>query len=735
MEKETYKDGDFYKEAYGNVTVGYLEENLENLQPVRLEDEKIRTLVASGYDCRRGTSVSWPVLYHLSHLRANLTEWLPIRETDRVLEMGADTGQLTAGFIKKAKTVVCLEENISRSRILAQRYADARNLEVYAGDPWTVLDTFTEERKVFDWIIAPGILAEAGKYFSCPHSEVSAIIKLKNYLASGGHLVLAADNRFGLKYWAGAMEPHTGRYFDSLEGNGHTFSKQELLQIFEKSGCEDIRFYYPYPERWFPNAVYSDEYLPKAGELNHNLRNFEGERLVLFDEEKVYDQLIADGRFPEYANAYLCVAGPAPEEQIIYTKYSNDRSDRFMIRTDIVKGPNGKEVRKVPLTGEAKKHIENMACQEQALNEQYMKSPVRVNRCRLQEESACFEYLQGKTYEERLDEHRKQKDYEGLFEDLLAFKRLLLDALEESLCPFSKSEIFTEMFGNPEFSKVYKGAVFNNLDWIFGNLMEAEDSFWIIDYEWTFPVQVPVEYLLWRAIHLYLHSREDLQGLGLMAQMGISGEEEKIFSDMEHHFQLWLLDGTATIGAQYLATAGRTIRLEEMVKEVKKDRIQVYVDMGKGFCEEESFWVNAKPDKRGVTHMELLLPQGATAVRLDPAEQTCLVKVKRLLGELGGTYPISYSHNGRELEDQGILYTTIDPQIVVTNLVAGTGRLYGELVIEELHPDTAYACMHLLNRVRSAERLYASAPFRFLKKLKNIKSAKPRRLRGGAELK
>ena len=90
MEKETYKDGDFYKEAYGNVMVGYLEENLENLQPVRLEDEKIRTLVASGYDCRRGTSVSWPVLYHLSHLRANLTEWLPIRETDRVLEMGVD---------------------------------------------------------------------------------------------------------------------------------------------------------------------------------------------------------------------------------------------------------------------------------------------------------------------------------------------------------------------------------------------------------------------------------------------------------------------------------------------------------------------------------------------------------------------------------------------------------------------------------------------------------------------
>lgn len=727
MKKETYKDGGLYKEKYGNVSVGYLEEDLESLQPVRPEDGKICALVESGYDCRRGTSVSWPVLYHLSHLRANLTEWLPIRGTERVLELGADTGQLTAGFLKKAGSVVCLEESVSRSRILARRYADACNLEVYAGDPWTVLDALTDGKKAFDWIIAPGLLSEAERYFSCPYPEAAAVKKLKEYLSPEGHLVLAADNRFGLKYWAGAMEPHTGRYFDSLEGNGHTFSRQELLRIFEKSGCEDVRFYYPYPERWFPAAIYSDEYLPKAGELNHNLRNFEGERLVLFDEKKVYDQLIADGRFPEYANAYLCVAGPERKEQAVFVKYSNDRADRFMIRTDIVKTPDKKEVRKIPLTGEAKEHVERMSRQEQALNEQYKKSPVRANRCRLEKGCACFEFLQGRTYEERLDERRKQKDYEGLLKDLLEFKGLLWEALGENLLPFSKSGTFVRMFGNPEFSRVYEGAAFNNLDWIFGNLMETEEGFWIIDYEWTFPVQVPVEYLLWRALHLYLHSREDLQGLGLMAQMGISGEEEEIFALMEHHFQLWLLDGTATIGAQYLATAGRTIRLEEMIKEGKKNRIQVYVDTGKGFCEEESFWVDTEPDKRGVTHVELLLPQGTVAVRLDPAEHTCLVKVIQLLGELGGTYPITYSHNGRELESQGILYTTTDPQIVVTDLVAGTGRLYGELMIEELHPGTAYACMHLLNRVRNAERLYASAPFRLLKRLKKTAKSRKRR--------
>lgn len=104
----------------------------------------------------------------------------------------------------------------------------------------------------------------------------------------------------------------------------------------------------------------------------------------------------------------------------------------------------------------------------------------------------------------------------------------------------------------------------------------------------------------------------------------------------------------------------------------------------------------------------------------DPAETACLVKVRRLLGELGGTYEPAYVHNGRELEAEGILYTTADPQITVCELVPGTQRLYAELTVQELYPDTAYACMNLLNRVRAAERIYGSRPFRLLKKLTKI---------------
>ena len=54
-------------------------------------------------------------------------------------------------------------------------------------------------------------------------------------------------------------------------------------------------------------TIYSDEYLPKKGELNKNIWNFDRERLLLFDEEKVFDSLIDSRLFPLYSNSYLAI--------------------------------------------------------------------------------------------------------------------------------------------------------------------------------------------------------------------------------------------------------------------------------------------------------------------------------------------------------------------------------------------------------------------------------------------
>ena len=304
------------------------------------------------------------------------------------------------------------------------------------------------------------------------------------------------------------------------------------------------------------------------------------------------------GRFPDFSNAFLIIVGEDRRDLPDYVKYSNDRAERFMIRTEIVQDHGIISGVQSPGASGSRGTCAGNEALGAGTGTAVSKNGVHANRCELRGGKACFEFLRGKTLEEELDILRARKDYAGLQTELQEYKKLLTDTLGPELKPFAKSDLFVEMFGNPEFTKAYRGAPVNNLDWIFGNLMKTADGIWIIDYEWTFPVQVPIEYLIWRAVSLYQYGRNDLASLGLMTQTGISPEEERQFEEMEHHFQRWLLDGTVTIGEQYLATAGRTLRLETLLRTDRSNRIQVYADTGKGFSEEDSMWILTQPDKQ-----------------------------------------------------------------------------------------------------------------------------------------
>lgn len=127
-------------------------------------------------------------------------------------------------------------------------------------------------------------------------------------------MIIAIENRLGLKYCAGCREDHTGRYFDSIENYPedkgiHTFSKAELKALTERSGFDICEFYYPYPDYKLTSAIYSDSYLPRKGELNNNYRNFDGDRIIAFDERRAFDSLIDNGLFAEFSNSFLVTAG------------------------------------------------------------------------------------------------------------------------------------------------------------------------------------------------------------------------------------------------------------------------------------------------------------------------------------------------------------------------------------------------------------------------------------------
>lgn len=178
----------------------------------------------------------------------------------------------------------------------------------------------------------------------------------------------------GMKYWAGCVEDHLSQFFAGIEdypdgGVVRTFTRGGFEKLFAKCGISDYHFYYPYPDYKFADTIYSDRRLPKVGELSKNLRNFDADRMLLFDEKNVFDMVIREGIFPMYSNSYLIMTGPAP--QTIYSKFSNDRADIYAIRTDILEsggrpdgtGGAGKKrcVRKYPAGPAAVEHVGNIS--------------------------------------------------------------------------------------------------------------------------------------------------------------------------------------------------------------------------------------------------------------------------------------------------------------------------------------------------------------------------------------
>lgn len=252
---------------------------------------------------------TWSFLYHLSHLRGNIVEWMDVIDNAQVLEIGSGCGAITGVLAQKAKNVTCVELSKKRSMINAYRNKEKENITIKVGNFEAVEKTLDSR---YDVITLIGVFEYAASYINHKDPYIQFLNIVKKHLKPGGSIIIAIENKYGMKYWAGCKEDHAGRYFEGIEGYPYTegvrtFSKTELEQLFKKCGFGDCKFYYPYPDYKLPVAVYSDDYLPKEGELQMNMRNFDGDRVELFEESRAFDTVIKDNMFPFFSNSYLVV--------------------------------------------------------------------------------------------------------------------------------------------------------------------------------------------------------------------------------------------------------------------------------------------------------------------------------------------------------------------------------------------------------------------------------------------
>lgn len=284
---DTYCDGDTEKDV-----ISYLKEYGENgFQEVFKKD------------------IRWPVYYHITPLRKNILKWYNFKENAEVLEIGAGMGAITNILCEKVAHVTAVELSKQRASAIMERCQNKDNLEL-------ILGNFNDIKfdKKFDYITLIGVLEYAPLYTNSNNPFKSFLDYIKTLLKEDGKLLIAIENQLGLKYFTGAPEDHTGKIFDGIMGyenkNGiRTFGKKELTNILENSGFNYTKFYYPLPDYKLPTKIFSDEYMPTEEIISEYSPYVSNDNLgVLFDEKKVFCEIIKNGMFQDMANSFFVEA-------------------------------------------------------------------------------------------------------------------------------------------------------------------------------------------------------------------------------------------------------------------------------------------------------------------------------------------------------------------------------------------------------------------------------------------
>lgn len=288
--------------------------------------------------------LDWPSEYHFSRLRHCLLKHLPFKADDSVLELGCGCGAITRFLGETGAQVDSVEGTHSRARIAGERCIDLSNVTVYVDD----LLKFTSNKK-YDWVLLIGVLEYAPIFSNEDDAVLHYLNVVKKYLSPTGRLVLAIENKLGLKYFNGCSEDHVNEPFFGLENRYKektpvTFGKIELSGKLKDAGFKNINYYYPFPDYKLPNVVISESAISNALNVSDLFRgkiarDYSGRVYRSFDETFVWREIEKNSLLTDLSNSFLVVSSISESresresrEDIIWY-YNINRLRRFVTQT------------------------------------------------------------------------------------------------------------------------------------------------------------------------------------------------------------------------------------------------------------------------------------------------------------------------------------------------------------------------------------------------------------------
>lgn len=295
------------------------------------------------------------VITYLSELPHGLLGWYPFETEKRILQIGSWFGAYAEMLAAQCRKLTILESDSYRAHMTAKRLKAIKNLCVLHQDAIDYCKNCSEEFHYVIFIV--------DEYFDCipdTASYAKVLHAAKRVLSPEGKLLFALPNRLGVKYFCGVPDPKTKICFDGMTENNselYRFDREELLQFVKGLGFSYVKMYYPMPDFFHPQVIYTDEFRPDSS-IQERLHIYSPHKTKRFlDEWILLEKFARNDVMHCFANFFLVEAGMTPCSQVIYSALSVERDRSRAFATNICS--NG-IVEKIPFYPEGKSGIQTL---------------------------------------------------------------------------------------------------------------------------------------------------------------------------------------------------------------------------------------------------------------------------------------------------------------------------------------------------------------------------------------
>lgn len=355
----------------------------------------------------------------------------------------------------------------------------------------------------------------------------------------------------------------------------------------------------------------------------------------------------------------------------IYSKITKERQKQFQIETYITQDGDEKQVVKKALTPECIEHIQGMQRYYEKHRSANFLCPSRM----ISEKEVAFEFLQGKSLCNEMLEALAQRTEAKFISYLRIYDEIIRQNVQVVKGSFMAENGFEEIFGNVAFEDEIEYATGLNIDMAFDNIIrdESDGSYKIIDYEWVFPFNIPIKFVIYRAV-LAFYTRnasamKDIIDLGeIYGCFDITDSETIIFDHMNEAFNAYVYGGQDGYNSSVIAYKKEVYDVKKLLPE-ENLFLQVFLNDGTKYLEGRAI-TNHVIGKRVKMDIPFEFTQKVSEIRVDPLNVSCVLKnlqVKVVTKE-NDEYEIKeYQHNAIITKDNDFIFVSEDPQLIFQN--------------------------------------------------------------------